>query len=450
MFGSRLLRGSLMSLWICMTTGCDESAPAPTPTPMPTLTEEQTRQTLTDAGLALAQPFEQDGLRIVPVVSTKSRDEDRYITLDEGLRSGEVEVIESGSVHASQQNANESASQQVSHGNQVNQVFVVNRGDKPLYLMPGEIILGGDQDRSIAKECLIANDGKPSPVEVFCVEHGRWGNRASSDNAQLLEQVADNIPAKSGQQASIDELSEKADKDQFVASPTIANKSVRIAVQQSANQSKVWEEVAKVNAKSGAQSQSGSLTFNYTQKESAKRLKPYRDALREPVSEVPNIVGVVVVIHGEPQSVDVFGTTPLFKKLWPKLLEGYALDAATRDVTESELPYTPEVPAQFLAQVLKQSSGDAERRGTISQRGTIVAAASEAEFEAAYAETDLSAVPLHVAGYSSETDLYSESSDQDSSMNDPEDHQQQIDYVEFGNQPFQEIEDQVLNSQPQR
>ena len=61
--------------------------------------------------------------------------------------------------------------------NQVNELLVVNRSEKPLYLMPGEVIIGGDQDRTIGQELVIAADGKPIAIDVFCVEHGRWGGR---------------------------------------------------------------------------------------------------------------------------------------------------------------------------------------------------------------------------------------------------------------------------------
>jgi hypothetical protein len=39
-------------------------------------------------------------------------------------------------------------------------------------------------------------------------------------------------------------------------------------------------------------------------------------------------VGVIVAVNGKVESMDVFESTPLFRKLWPKLLKSYALDAA--------------------------------------------------------------------------------------------------------------------------
>ena len=39
------------------------------------------------------------------------------------------------------------------------------------------------------------------------------------------------------------------------------------------------------------------------------------------------VVGAIVAVNGTVEAVDVFQSTPLFQKLWPKLLKGHALDA---------------------------------------------------------------------------------------------------------------------------
>src|SRR5262249_37671653 len=70
--------------------------------------------------------------------------------------------------------------------NEVNQLVVVNHSNKALYLMPGEIIIGGSQDRTIGQELVIAPDNKPVAIDVFCVEHGRWGGRDERVYAGLL------------------------------------------------------------------------------------------------------------------------------------------------------------------------------------------------------------------------------------------------------------------------
>ena len=68
----------------------------------------------------------------------------------------------------------------------VNQLALLNRSGKPLYLMPGEIIVGGRQDRTIAQEYVIPPGNKPVTIEVFCVEHGRWAGRGAMETTTLV------------------------------------------------------------------------------------------------------------------------------------------------------------------------------------------------------------------------------------------------------------------------
>ena len=66
----------------------------------------------------------------------------------------------------------------------VNQLLVLNASDRPLYIMPGEVISGGLQDRTIGEELVIQPAKKPVPIEVYCVEQGRWSGRSITATAQ--------------------------------------------------------------------------------------------------------------------------------------------------------------------------------------------------------------------------------------------------------------------------
>ena len=46
------------------------------------------------AGYSLLNPIRSGSLNVFPVVASKSHDTDEFITLDEGLRSGDVVVTE--------------------------------------------------------------------------------------------------------------------------------------------------------------------------------------------------------------------------------------------------------------------------------------------------------------------------------------------------------------------
>ena len=57
----------------------------------------------------------------------------------------------------------------------VNNLTLTNKADQPLFLLAGEVIIGGKQDRIIGKNTIVAGE-EDADVPVFCVEHGRWDN----------------------------------------------------------------------------------------------------------------------------------------------------------------------------------------------------------------------------------------------------------------------------------
>jgi hypothetical protein len=292
----------------------------------------------------IAQPIQHANLTIFPVSSLEANLEDRFTTLDEGLREGTVEVFEIGADSDSDDDSNDGMDDPLDDlfGDapdgeaEVNRVMVINRSSKPLYLMPGEIIMGGDQDRAVAEEFVLQPNDNPVPVDVFCVEHGRWGGRAP---AQTEDFIANATAASSGgfalAVAEENQAAAEANRGKFIASVGALNKPARLAVQASKDQDTVWESVANVNTANGIEIETGAFTGNYVSKDSLDQLKPYIDSLQDEVAGVDNIVGVVVAINGKVHTMDLFESTPLFTKLWPKLLKSYALDAASVADTEN-------------------------------------------------------------------------------------------------------------------
>jgi hypothetical protein len=306
----------------------------------------------------VGHPISYANLAIFPVQTSTPQNDDPYITLQEGLRSGEVQVFEIGgmtdSAHVTEDpfggalpevTGNSEAS---SEGNEsiedsddadlqeyaqddlsdaeVERVLVRNDADKPLYLMPGEIILGGQQDRCVAQEMVIQPGAEPELVDVYCVEPGRWSGRSAEELVFFAQSFEASNATESG------DLSADQEEDlqsRFIASAGVLNKRGRLAVQSSKDQSAVWDEVQAANAASGNDIDSDSFTGNYADPEVIASLAPYCNELEERVSSRENVIGVVVAINGEIETADIFASTPLFRKLWPKLLQSYAFDAAT-------------------------------------------------------------------------------------------------------------------------
>jgi len=127
----------------------------------------------------LLDPVTYENITLFPVVTSSNRDTSAFLTLDEGLSNGEVIVSEQG-VTGLIRNRDPrylgppQPVPQYNTGASVNQLVLINRSKRPLLLLAGELVSGGKQDRIIGKDRIVAPGAEPLPLDVFCVEHGRW------------------------------------------------------------------------------------------------------------------------------------------------------------------------------------------------------------------------------------------------------------------------------------
>ena len=310
-------------------------------------------------------------LKVFPVSSKEPWNADRFITLDEGLKAGTVEVFELGSEAADdrEEELAENAAEdvpavnnaadddpfgdsndeiedlfgeeieeevdQVADSAEVNRLMIRNTSNKPLYLLPGEVISGGNQDRTIAEEVVIKPSEKAISIDVYCVEGGRWEQRDAEETIELVRALVETDDGEesegdaSADDEKIKKLVKREQRGHFVAIAGQLNRKGRLAVQAKKGQGEVWREVDKLNAKSGNQNDSANFAKNYADGEIQKKLEKYLKACEEPIAKRPQVVGVVVAVNGKIQAADVFESTPLFLKFWPKLVKGYSLDALT-------------------------------------------------------------------------------------------------------------------------
>jgi hypothetical protein len=251
---------------------------------------------------------------------------------------------------------------------EVNRLMVLNRSDRPLYLMPGEVIVGGKQDRTIGREGIICSGDEPVPIDVYCVEHGRWAGRGEGEASALFSILATSSDGAPDEE-TVNRMATDAKRGKFVVSAGSLSKDSRVAVQAGKGQQAVWEEVGTANARADVQMDSGAFTANYADGRVAERLQTYLDELEKPVAEQEQVVGVIVATNGKVEAVDVFESTPLFKKLWPKLLKSYALDAANAaGVPEASKVCTSGDAEGFLCTAME---GDVEEK-TEGEGGLVV------------------------------------------------------------------------------
>lgn len=275
----------------------------------------------------VAEPVVYENLSVFPLLVRGNPDTSGFLTLDEGLTSGDVVVTETGGdVLRRTRGTDPLVGVQVQvQGAQVNQLALVNRSKKPLLLLAGEVVSGGKQDRIIAKDRIVPPGAEPLPLDVFCVEHGRWTSVSGQFKAanmmvhpsvrekavvdQSQSDVWAMVSAGSGQAASAGSSAPRAITPGVIGG-VIATEA----------QSQSYVKIMQ-SARVGGQVDSFA-------DEVARRFARATENLKE-----ERVVGVVVAYGGEVAWADAFASPALFNRYWMKLLRSYAVEALARPQT---------------------------------------------------------------------------------------------------------------------
>jgi len=276
-------------------------------------------------------PIESGNLLLFPVVRDDGRStaETPFITLDEGLKSGEVEVTEAGRARGlvrPRRPVNQPVQDYVDRGDEVNTLVLVNHSKRPLLLLAGEIVTGGKQDRIVAKDRIVPADADPIDLTVFCIEPGRWNESSATFGT-----------------------SSKSSVGSFMVQPEVRERAM---VDQ--DQQQVWNSVhgaisqmqaaAAPPASSGASPGQGLYPRTLATSSYAKAMQD--TAVSEMVDEAAapvmhareqvlarlrdeHAVGVVVAVRGEIIWADLFANSDLLSRYWTKLVRSYAAESLT-------------------------------------------------------------------------------------------------------------------------
>jgi hypothetical protein len=269
----------------------------------------------------LLDPVNYENISVFPVVSSYNRNTSPFLTLEEGLATGEVLVREQGSeTMVRGRDGRPTYIPQPSTGASVNQLVLINRSKRPLLLLAGELVSGGKQDRVIGKDRIVPAGAPPLPLDVFCVEHGRWTGSA-----------------------------------QFAAANTIVHPSVRERAAVDQKQTEVWDAVrggttakpapAAPPPQISARSLQSAIASNgrteayeqiYQSRAVGVSIDGFVDEVQRRFASATSglkgerVVGVVVAYGGEVAWSDIFASGDLFDHYWRKLLRSYAVEALTR------------------------------------------------------------------------------------------------------------------------
>jgi hypothetical protein len=202
----------------------------------------------------------------------------RYRPLEPALADGSVEVMEQASAT-------------------VPELVLRNKGDVMIFVLDGEEIIGGLQNRVVNASFLVGATATV-PLPVTCVEHGRWHSASRTFS--------------SGEATYHSLRSEKFAQ---------VNESLRRGARHTSDQGAVWHSVAAKAMVAGAASPTGAMHEIYDSRRGS--LETYLNAF----PYVAGACGVAVALGGSLAGADLFDQPETAQALWPKLLRSYAMDA---------------------------------------------------------------------------------------------------------------------------
>jgi len=183
---------------------------------------------------------------------------------------------------------------------QVPFLVVTHGADVPVLLVEGEMLVGGDQDRTM-NVTVLCPPRTDLVVPVSCVEAGRWGARRAMSGSSRL------APG-SLRAAKIRGLE-----------PRSAGSHLRRS-----DQGRVWDEVDRQSLAHDVESRTSAL--DDVQEELEARIAAELDAV-EPLADQ---VGVVCTIGNEVLGLDLFDRPDTLARYLRAIVAGHALDAPVR------------------------------------------------------------------------------------------------------------------------
>jgi hypothetical protein len=234
----------------------------------------------------LSGPYTHGNLSIFLVHGDDQLKNKRFLTLSEALAQKKIVVHET---------------------RQVSQLAIENlSADEEVFIQAGDIVKGGQQDRVIAVDIIVAAKSGRMPIASFCVEAGRWTPRGNESASRFGECNAQ--------------------------CPT---KDLKLAVRREMAQGKVWEKVAdaqmKLSANVGGSVRSptsaSSLQLTLENAKLQQTVDSYIKELSSIIDGKEDVIGFAFAVNGRINSADVYASHSLFKKLWPVLLKGSAVEA---------------------------------------------------------------------------------------------------------------------------
>lgn len=261
-----------------------------------------TRESTILPNLVLGEAARHGNLTMFPLLKEAGGEPD-YLTLDEALNAKSARITE------------------VSAGGNVPELRFVNDGDVAVLLLDGEELVGAKQNR-VLNLTILAPGHKEIVIPVSCVEHGRWSMR----NAEFASSPRTHHAG--GRRLKMESVSE----------------SLSFSGDRRSDQGAVWADIAEKSRRMSVHSPTAAMSDIFEQHQ--PRIGDFVKAL----NAVEGQAGAVFAVNGHLLGLDRFDFPETLRKLLPKLVHSYALDAIDAGETEHK-PVGAEAVAAMLEAV---------------------------------------------------------------------------------------------------
>lgn len=238
--------------------------------------------------VTIENPVYYKNLQVFYLVSNDKLVDKEYLSLSEAIEKKYVTVFETGNVQ---------------------ELSIKNSSEKYVYINSGDIVKGGQQDRTIRFDMIIPPKSGKIPLYSFCVESGRWQQRGKEDSNEFSENTK-----------------------------VLSSRKLKVAAKYKQDQSSVWSGVAEqqeklnnkaselkgdnVDVRSGDSESSLQLTLE--NKDINELIALYKSKLNRPPNKA---IGFAYAINGEVYSIDIYNSKHLFNSYLDKLLESAIVEA---------------------------------------------------------------------------------------------------------------------------
>ncbi|WP_367387890.1 DUF6569 family protein [Lewinella sp. LCG006] len=297
------------------------------------LQEELTNNSPIEVQLSENPQWEKDHLRLLPIVASEAylneqQSVAQYKVLSEALENERFRVSEKKPYG------------RFTDEGAVNTLTVQNKTEDPIFLMAGEVVQGGNQDRVIAEDAVIAARNIQD-IPVFCVEHGRW----TYEGDKALNEGDKKIFA-------------------FRGYYNVASSEVRRSVATGSQQA-VWDQVADIRTRYSLDGGTQAYADLETNEKFVNDRTNYERFFGDKLAKNETIIGFVAVSGDQILGADVFGHPALLNRQFAAVLSSYATDALTLG-NDKELK-----PAQLAAFIAGLQADLADEKG-FRQDGKLV------------------------------------------------------------------------------